>query len=121
MLVTGEGSAQGVSLGHAGSTVQGAADCQLLAVGSSAAHPSGSQLESHEWLESGVHQAARTAIFQAAMGLLKPKLAQPVLVNFMSVAGRQCVVHCGTHQWADVSSTACFDVSGPSPMSMTYT
>ncbi|KAA6424352.1 MAG: DNA polymerase eta-like [Trebouxia sp. A1-2] len=39
------------------------------------------------WLESGVHQAARCAIFQAALGLLKPKLVQPVMVNFMSVGG----------------------------------
>ncbi|KAL3157452.1 hypothetical protein ABBQ32_011919 [Trebouxia sp. C0010 RCD-2024] len=38
-------------------------------------------------LESDAHQAARQAIFQAAMSLLRPKLAEPVLVNFMSVAG----------------------------------
>lgn len=100
VLATWEGSAQGGSLIHTGSAegavegaVDGAADSQLPAAGSSAAQPGGNQLESHEWLESGVHQAARGAIFQAAMGLLKPKLAQPVLVNFMSVAGRQCVVH----------------------------
>ena len=33
------------------------------------------------------HKAARQAIFQAAMSLLKPKLAEPVCVNFMAVAG----------------------------------
>ena len=38
-------------------------------------------------LESGPHQAARQAIFKAAMSLLNLKLAEPVLVNFMSVAG----------------------------------
>ena len=41
----------------------------------------------HCWLEQGPHQAARHAIFQACMGLLKPKLLQPVLMNYMSVAG----------------------------------
>lgn len=38
-------------------------------------------------VHSECHQAARQTIFQAAMSLLKPKLAEPVLVNFMSVAG----------------------------------
>ena len=38
-------------------------------------------------LKSGCHQSARQAIFEGAMSLLRPKLAEPVLVNFMSVAG----------------------------------
>lgn len=46
-------------------------------------------------LESGTHQAAREAIFQAAVGMLKPKLAEPVLVNFMSVAGMSLASACG--------------------------
>ncbi|KAL3159483.1 hypothetical protein ABBQ38_009904 [Trebouxia sp. C0009 RCD-2024] len=46
-----------------------------------------SDQNAEQLLESGAHQAARQAIFQAAMSLLKPKLAEPVLVNFMSVAG----------------------------------
>ena len=40
-----------------------------------------------ELLQSGCHQAARQAIFQAAMSLLEAKLAEPVLVSFMAVAG----------------------------------
>lgn len=38
-------------------------------------------------LESGPHQVGRQALFNAAMNVLKPKLAEPVLVNVMSVAG----------------------------------
>ncbi|KAL0031278.1 hypothetical protein WJX77_012706 [Trebouxia sp. C0004] len=49
--------------------------------------PNSSQDQVHNWLEAGVHQAARSAIFHAALGLLKPKLLQPVMVNFMSVGG----------------------------------
>ena len=40
-----------------------------------------------ELLQSGRHQAARQAILQAAMSLLKLKLAEPFFVNFMSVTG----------------------------------
>ena len=43
-----------------------------------------------EWdEESGPHQEARQALFDATMHVLRPKLAQPVLVNFLSVAGKQ--------------------------------
>lgn len=55
-----------------------------------------------EGLQNACHQAARQAIFQAAMSLLRPKLAEPVLVNFMSVAGMSApwLLH--------VSSCMCF-------------
>ena len=52
-------------------------------------HSSGMQLPGSAdfVMESALHKASRQAIFQAAMSLLKPKIAEPVLVNFMSVAG----------------------------------
>ena len=39
------------------------------------------------WSEQGPHQEARQAIVLGCMGLLKPRLLQPVLMNYMSVAG----------------------------------
>ena len=70
----------------AGEAPEGA-DCELWAADNSAKLLNSSQNHVQNWLESGVHQAARSAIFQAALGLLKPKLVQPVMVNFMSVGG----------------------------------
>ncbi len=64
-----------------------AADCESWAADNPAKLPNSGQNHIQNWLESGVHQAARSAIFQAALGLLKPKLLQPVMVNFMSVGG----------------------------------
>lgn len=71
-----------------GEAPEGAADCELWAADNPVKLPNNSgQDHVQNWLESGVHQAARCAIFQAALGLLKPKLVQPVMVNFMSVGG----------------------------------
>lgn len=49
--------------------------------------PGNSCKDAGDLLNSGGHQEAWQAIFQAAMSLLKPKLAEPTVVNFMSVAG----------------------------------
>jgi len=84
---------KGVLCGHAssmngaGEAPEGAADCESRAADNPAQLLNSSQNHVQNWLESGVHQAARSAIFQAALGLLKPKLVQPVMVNFMSVGG----------------------------------
>lgn len=41
-----------------------------------------------DWDESsGPHQVVRQAMFDAAMDVLKPQLANPMLVNFLSIAG----------------------------------
>lgn len=66
--------------------------------------PHGGQVGLAEWDESsGPHQDARQAMFDTAMYSLRPKIAQPVLVNFLSLAGTQhgaqagrCGV-CGCH------------------------
>jgi hypothetical protein len=71
----------------AGEAPEGAADCESRAADNPAQLLNSSQNHVQNWLESGVHQAARSAICQAALGLLKPKLLQPVMVNFMSVGG----------------------------------
>ncbi len=71
----------------AGEAPEGAAGCASWAADKSAKLRDNCQNHIQNWLESGVHQAARSAIFQAALGLLKPKLVQPVMVNFMSVGG----------------------------------
>ena len=68
----------------------GAAGSQWPAAANSEALPEGSNIIAQDWLESGPHQAARNAVFQEAMRLLRPKLLQPVLVNFLSVAGMHC-------------------------------
>ncbi len=110
------------SMDGAGEGPEGAADCELWA----ADNPEkllNSSGENHvqNWLESGVHQAARSAIFQAAVGLLKPKVVQPVMVNFMSVGGtfaqctmstaeRSCMMTC---KW--VHCTLCHTPAGQLP------
>ena len=75
------------SMDGAGEAPEGAADCESWAADNPAKLLNSSQNHIQNWLESGVHQTARSAIFQAALGLLKPKLVQPVMVNFMSVGG----------------------------------
>lgn len=96
---TGQLQSQASSPSNAGQQVEGAADGLLPATSHciaptnscSSAMPSSNDDTAQGWLESGPHQLARNAIFQAVMGLLKPKLVQPVLVNFMSVAGKQSI------------------------------
>lgn len=58
----------------------------------------GNQVGVAEWADSfGPHQIARQAMFDAVMGLLRPKIGQPVLVNFLSVAGMQDMQHKAQH------------------------
>ena len=84
---TGMLRAHASNVDGAGEAPEGAADCESWAADNPAKLLNSSQNHVQNWLESGVHQAARSAIFQAALGLLKPKLVQPVMVNFMSVGG----------------------------------
>jgi len=74
---TGMLRAHANSVDGAGEAPEGAAGCESWAADNPAKLLNSSQNHIQNWLESGVHQAARSAIFQAAVGLLKPKLVQP--------------------------------------------
>lgn len=75
------------TLGSPFEAAQGGNQLQLSGAEELSDRPGSSCNNAGEELQNECHQAARQAIFQAAMSLLKPKLAEPVLVNFMSVAG----------------------------------
>ena len=114
------------SLGTSSSSSSGALEGKLGAAESSGQVPGAEDFSKEhskeyagELLQSGCHQTARQAIFQAAMSLLKPKLAEPVLVNFMSVAGMfglylplsgcfcMCLCTCGAALLVCAAGTAC--------------
>lgn len=75
------------TLGSPFEAADGAGQCRTSGAEELSDRPGGSGNDAGDLLQNECHQAARQAIFQAAISLLKPKLAEPVLVNFMSVAG----------------------------------
>lgn len=91
--------------------------CDELSCG----QPHGQSADAHagvaEWdEESGPHQEAQQALFDATMHVLRPKLAQPVLVNFLSVAGKQqiqCTSLCQMLSCPCVDRLCCVSIAVP--------